>query len=641
MKHNKAMRRIQAVVFCLILLVVGMPTIAATAATEVTNTLDFSTMPTQDNAGSSVQLIKAAGAVDAVNLYVAGNHTPVANPGGYMGEGYYIQKLDAGAGKAFEKVYLDLNYWVGTADPQGYLKVYVSTDNLNYTEIFAQTEGNGDPWVETTQQEVTLTLEQAVGVPTVYVKVVMQHWTTWEGAAVKTSVLRGLVEQNETVSPPPVVPDDLPSIPITATFDFSAMATDVVKNEVRQDLMGYGLYDCGNVQVGGNYGNVATPGGYAGEGYVVHKLSAPKGQTFLSAQLDLRYWAYNVGGNKPGYVQILASADGLTYTELAKVEGSSDKSSVQTYRAELPMAVGAAAVYVKVVMQHWESYEGAAVKKITINGKIPAGVNENEGNGESEDEGNGEDTDEGEGTVTAQHKVEVHQDFSDLAFGEVTAEQIGATGESNLYFGIDGVALLTPRGGYETAYGVWKVSAIKGETLEDAVFCFVGRTWYITVDQKENNALKILVSTDGSDFTEAECYRSNENADDTQVFQVDLTEYVAGSSQVYVKMEWLLFDSPHIMGIRSVTLTGNTRGKVGAGDEGAQEDPPTPDDETSGDDGDTEQDDQDPTLDQPTKWPSTTIMWIAVGVAAVIAGGVAAICLVRRKRSRSDQKNDE
>lgn len=520
----------------------SLPVKAATA--EVKSTLDFSAMPQQDNPTTSVQLIKEAGAVDAVNLFVAGNYTPVANPGGYMGEGYYIQKLDAGNGNVFQKAYLDLIYWVGTAEPQGYLKVYASTDNNNYTEVFAQTEGNGDPWVETTRQSRTIELPMAKDAKTVYIKVVMQHWTTWEGAAVKTSTLRGVVEKHDNPTPPPTtVPDDTPTKEITAKFDFSSMATDVVQEEVRKDLMGYGLHDCGNVQIGGNYGNVATPGGYRGEGFVTHKLSAPAGQTLVSAKLDLRYWAYNAAGSNPGYLKVMASTDGVTFTELTQINGDTSKSAVQSYVVDLPMAAGAKEIYVKVAMQHWESYEGAAVKKITITGRIPAEEGEIIG-----------------GETGEKHRVEAFYAFSDLAFGEVEAGNIGADTESNMYFGIDGVALLTPRGGYETAYAVWKLSAPKGETLDDAMFRFVGRTWYMTPDQKDNNTLKVLVSTDGANYSEVHCYKSNDEQSDTQVFELDLTEHVSGASDVYVKMEWLLFDSPHVMGIRSVTLIGNRNG---------------------------------------------------------------------------------
>lgn len=552
----------------LILCISALPVPADAAESEIESTLDFSAMPQQDNPTTSVQLIKEAGAVDAVNLYVAGNYTPVANPGGYMGEGYYIQKLDAGAGKVFKKAYLDLIYWVGTAEPQGYLKVYASTDNNNYSEVFAQTEGNGDPWVETTRQSTSIELPMAEGAQTVYIKVVMQHWTTWEGAAVKTSTLRGTVkkdnaqttppttEPDDTPTPPPATepddtptlppttePDDIPTKEITAKFDFSAMATDVEQDAVRKDLMSYGLHDCGNVQIGGNYGNVATPGGYRGEGFVVHKLSAPDGQTLVSAKLDLRYWAYNASGSNPGYLKVMASTDGVTYTELTTINGESSKSTVQSYIVDLPMAAGAKAIYVKVVMQHWESYEGTAVKKITITGRIPA-----------------EDGEISNGETGEKHRVEAFHAFSDMAFGEVEAGDIGADTESNMYFGIDGVALLTPRGGYETACAVWKLSAAKGETLDDAMFRFVGRTWYMTPDQKDNNTLKVLVSTDGENFTEVHCYKSNDEQSDTQVFELDLTEYASGASDVYVKMEWLLFDSPHVMGIRSVTLIGNRNG---------------------------------------------------------------------------------
>lgn len=367
----KFSKRIVAVMLCvaavaLFVPAASVPTDAATV--EVTGKLDFSAMPQQDNPGSSVQLIKEAGAVDAYNLYIAGNHGPVANPGGYMGEGYYVQKLDAGLGNTFLEASLDLVYWVATASPQGYLKVSASTDNIYYEEIFSQTEGNGDPWVPETIQSTTIPIPMAAGAQTVYIKVVMQHWTTWEGAAVKSSTLRGTVEKDESAAP--VIPDDTPTYQISAAFDFSAMATDRDKEMVIQDLKHYGLHDCQNVQIGGNYGNVATPGGYAGEGYIVHRLSAPEGERLVSAQLDLKYWVYNSSGTNPGYLQILTSTDGQTYTELARIEGAADKASLQSLIVDLPQAAGAEQIYVKVVMQHWESFEGAAVKMITINAGV-------------------------------------------------------------------------------------------------------------------------------------------------------------------------------------------------------------------------------------------------------------------------------
>ncbi len=566
----------------------------AQAADMVSSSLNFGAMTAQDDTAAAVQMIKDAGAVDAVNLKVAGNHTPVANPGGYQGEGYYIQKLDAGEGKAFTDVALDLTYWVATADSQGYLKVYASSDNSNYKEIFAQTEGNGDPYKVTTRQSTCISVPVEADTQTVYVKVAVQHWSTWEGAAVKSSFLRGIAEEKAaptttteesttttteepatttteapattttetpatTTTEAPTTtttaaPADVPTKPVSVTFDFSSMPADTDKEAVSEDMKSYGLYDCGNVFIGGNYGNVITPGGYAGEGYIIQKLSAPAGKTLVSAQLDLKYWAYKADPNAaPGYVQVLTSTDGSTYTELAKFTADADKNTVQSYIADLPMAAGEKNIYVKVVMQHWESYEGAAVKSITINGKVPA---------------------DGEEKPSDKTKVEVAHTFNDLAFGEVEADEIGAVDESNMYFGIDGVALLTPRGGYETAYAVWKLSAAEGETLDDALFRFVGRTWFMDANQKDNNVLKVLVSTDGTDFTEVHAYHSNDNQSDTQKFELDLTQYVKGASQMYVKMEWLLFDSPHIMGIRSVTLEGNSNGKIGGTDPTDTPEPP-------------------------------------------------------------------
>ena len=72
--------------------------------------------------------------------------------------------------------------------------------------------------------------------------------------------------------------------------------------------------------------------------------------------------------------------------------------------------------------------------------------------------------------------------------------------------------------------------------------------------------MKIFVSKDGTTYTLVKTYTSNDNSDFNQKFINDLTKYVKGASTVYVKMDWLVFDSPHIFGIKAVTIVGNSNG---------------------------------------------------------------------------------
>ena len=587
MKHSK---RILAVLCCAVLVAVGLPALLLTGAADtdtpsasLSQTLDFASMvkTNLEDVAKAVAKIKEAGAVDADNLFLKGNHTAVANPGGYAGEGWYIQKLDAGEGKLLREAVLDLTYWIATNnDGQGYIEVYASADNAGWNKVFEQREGNGDPYDVWTRQAKTVSLPLGESQRTVYVKVVMQHWSTNEGAAVKDSLLRGRAAAapvtttttesaatttttesaatTTTTEAPTTTTTETPAATttttawtgavrqISASFDFASRPADTDVKTVLADLKAAGLYDCGNVYIGGNYGSTATPGGYNGEGYVVHRLSAPAGETLLSASLQLRYWVRHDDPNvNPGYVAVLVSTDGANYTELARFEGKAEYQELQEYKAELP-AAGQKDIYVKVIMQHWETYEGAAVSLIRLNGTVP---------------------DKSAPAPSEKHRVSGGHSFDGLPYGEVEASDIGAVDESNLYYGIDGVPVLSPRNGYETAYATWKFDAAEGETFDDAVFGFVGRTWFISEDQKDNNTLKVLVSTDGENFTLVKEYRSNDNQNDQQKLELDLTSYAKGAEHVYVKMEWLLFDSPHIMGIHSVSFLGNENGKT-AGDDG-------------------------------------------------------------------------
>lgn len=160
--------------------------------------------------------------------------------------------------------------------------------------------------------------------------------------------------------------------------------------------------------------------------------------------------------------------------------------------------------------------------------------------------------------------------FTDLAMGEVTTREIGAEKSENMKYGVDGVPLLSSRNGYENAYAIWKLDAAEGETLDDCVFTFVGHTFYQDAAQKENNSLKVSVSTDNENFTLVKEYKSNDNADTNQKFVHDLTEYAKGRSAVYVRMDFLVFDSPHIMGLSSLSIVGNAEG-VGPTQEPTQE----------------------------------------------------------------------
>ncbi len=339
---------------------------------------------------------------------------------------------------------------------------------------------------------------------------------------------------------------------VESTLDFAAMNAipegnnaqekAASKEKVKEKLLEAGAMEVENLFLKGNRETIVNPGGYNGQGYFVQKIEPVDGEFIQNATLNLGYWVCN--GAPQGYVQVYVSYDNVDYCLVwEQREGNGDAFGSATRRAEiieLPLEENLTQLYVKVVMEHWNTYEGAgvAISKLVIN-EVPVDLSKPH---------------EECTMVTKTHN------FNTLPAGNVTAADIGAVEESNMYFGIDGVALLSPNGGYLQASATWVLEAAPGEPLHDCVLTFVGRTWWMTESVKNDNYLKIFASVDGVNYQQITEFRANDNSDDTQRFVVDLTEAVQGSPIAYVKMEWMLFDSPHIFGIRSVTLTGNTSG---------------------------------------------------------------------------------
>ena len=322
------------------------------------------------------------------------------------------------------------------------------------------------------------------------------------------------------------------------------------KNKVRDTLVAAGAVACENLYLAGNFETIVNPGGYKKQGYYVQKITAADGEDLENAILELGYWICNLNTSDPdaqqGYVEVYASADNENYElvwECREGNGPAFENSRRVASIELPVAAGQKEIYVKVVMEHWNTYEGAGVAYSILTGNVLERPVES-------------DKKPHECTM-----VTTEANFNNLTQGEVTAEDIGAVTESNMYFGIDEMPLLSPRNGYEVATATWMVEAAEGEPLHDAVLTIVGRTfWGVVEEQKANHYLKVYASVDGINYKPVQDLRGTENEDDAQRFVVDLTSIVQGYSKCYVKLEWLVFDSPHIFGIRSVSLVGNTAG---------------------------------------------------------------------------------
>lgn len=318
----------------------------------------------------------------------------------------------------------------------------------------------------------------------------------------------------------------------------SSMGTIKDKAEAKNTLIAAGAYDVHNMYIGGNGRSVITPGGYAGEGYIIQKLSAPAGKTLLAASVDVGYWAYftTTEPSGAGILSISVSVDGMTWTELLYTLGDAQNNTVQTFSKDLTaIAAGQRSVYVKITCQHWGTYEEAAVESILLTGII-----------EAEEE---VDT----GTHT---KVSQYHDFTTLPKGDVNAEVLGAVAADKMYFGIDGVPLLTPNGGYRVTYATWKLDAAEGDTIRDAFVTFNGYLRFNNVEMKDRNRLSVYVSTDGVNFIKVEDLHPGDGTDPVKT-ELDVTKYLQGASTMYVKLEWELFESPWVLGIQDLQLDIN------------------------------------------------------------------------------------
>lgn len=326
------------------------------------------------------------------------------------------------------------------------------------------------------------------------------------------------------------------------------------RQAARERLLQAGALEVENLFLKGNWETIVNPGGYNGVGYYVQKVEAVPGETIGNAVLNLGYWVAT--GDPQGYVQVYTSTDNRDYTLVwEQREGNGDPFNGASRRSEsieLPVEQGQTVLYVKVAMEHWNTYEGAGVAYSSLTINASSGIVE---------------TDKTPEECT---RVTNSYNFNGLTQGEVSAEDIGAVEESNMFYGIDDVLLLTPRNGYEVASATWMIEAAPGEPLNDLVLNIIGRTWFVTESVKDDNYLRVYASVDGVQYQQMHEFRSNDNPDDTQRFTVDLTEAVQGHARAYVKLEWLVFDSPHIFGIRSVSLTANTAGVDEGGEQGSK-----------------------------------------------------------------------
>ncbi len=337
---------------------------------KVSNAVDFATLPAESSDKAVVaEYLTANMAIEEVSNLIATRNSnyEFVGPQGNQGEGYFVQKLEAGEGKVFsENAVLDLTYRITSANTLGYVKVQCSLDGINYATCTTFNEATGTAYTNEARKSATVDLGCGLGAEAVWVKIVMQHWTSPDGAAVDSSTISASIKD----APPPSVSNTLDFALLSYIGEDMAAAAESIK--------ALGAEDASNlITFQNDVYKCASGKGYSGEGYYVQKLEAGEGKVFAeNAVLDLTYRITNA--NPLGYVTVESSIDGINYntcTTFSEVTGNAYSNDARANATvNLNCGADAEAVWVRIKMQHWTGPDGAAVDCSTITAPIKDAV---------------------------------------------------------------------------------------------------------------------------------------------------------------------------------------------------------------------------------------------------------------------------
>ncbi len=367
----KKMRKLLAMLL-IVSLLASLPVASfAAEGNKVSNALDFATLPATSSDKAVVKdFLTANMDIEEVSeLIVEGNGDyKFVCTQGYAGEGYFVQKLEAGEGKVFaENAILNLTYRITNAEMLGYVRVQSSVDGVNYNTCTTFNEATGTAYTNEARKSATVDLGCGAGAEAVWVKIIMQHWTSPDGAAVDSSIVSASVKN----APGPSVSDTLDFAKLPGVSEDPVIVAPYVIELGAEEVSG--LIVTGN----GDY-KFAGGRGYAGEVYYVQKLEAGEGKAFAeNAILNLTYRIANA--DPLGYVTVESSVDGINYnvcTTFNEATGNDAYSNDIRKNAtvELGGTAGAEAVWVKIKMQHWTAPAGAAVDSSTITAAVKDAV---------------------------------------------------------------------------------------------------------------------------------------------------------------------------------------------------------------------------------------------------------------------------
>ena len=350
----KKTRILLAMLMCIAMLASLVAVNVSAAGETVVSEANFMGLTPADKGDASHAAMEAQGVTipeDSGAWQIVDHFYKVALPADGHSVCTYIQTLEAGEGKVFaDDVAFEVAYGLAKKDadgnplPQvGHLIVYVSTDGENWTEGWANREGQGKLYDSTAFAVNTATLAGTAGQSKIYIKVEMVRYSAETsgcmGYTKMTAVTRGL---NEVVSS--IDARNAKGVPAG-----SALIGDAAKAEIER--LGYTIEGEHPWMLNDCYHVFMTPKDGFQECKLVQTLEAGAGKVFAEdVKLNTGYWLAAV--SDMGWFVVEVSTDGENWKEAYVDEtGNGEEYQLSSFIEKEAIALegtkGASKVYVR------------------------------------------------------------------------------------------------------------------------------------------------------------------------------------------------------------------------------------------------------------------------------------------------------
>ena len=290
----------------------------------------------------------------------------------------YVQTLEAPAGEIFNgDVNLEIAYGLACKDADGNplekvgsLVVYTSENGQDWTESWANREGQGKLYDSTAFDVRTVALSGTSGMSKVYVKIELVRFSAETSGCIGYSKLTAATRgTNEVVS---TIDTRNTQVYVPAEGGMFAVG-DVAKEEIER--LGYTIEGDNAWCLNSCYHAFMTPREGYQECHLIQTLEAGKGKVFAKdVSVTAGYWLAVCGD--PGWFKVSVSTDGETWTEAyADLEGRGTEYDLSAYTEgtiTLPDTAGAAKVYVRYTIERHSGPTAGGLTFSSLVGEVKA-----------------------------------------------------------------------------------------------------------------------------------------------------------------------------------------------------------------------------------------------------------------------------